>query len=251
MPALDDLAAEPNVGGILRASEFGTSPLRIVQRARASAQHALRMLRNGLRITVRDAPNRQFRFSLGERYALGDGHRAGWELSDDAAWELGVDGAMAARVATLPTARLRIGTSTDVEAHASTALLWADRSLLVADPLVRILYLFFALEALVGDRGSGEKARRTAFRRSMLDHATRGGFRNPHVTYALYDDVRSTAVHGGRAPEVTERDANGLDDDVRRALDQLLDFAASLGEARHSKVMNALDGHADAPELVQ
>lgn len=251
VPAPGDLTTEPHVGGILRATAAGTDRRRIVERARVTVEHALRLLRNGLRSTVMDAPNRQLRFSLGERYALGDSRRAGWELGDDAAWELGVNAEMARRATSTPVGHLALEAHTDVETHVHTALRWADRSLTTADPLLQVLYLFFALEALVGDRGSGEKARRVAFRRAMLDHATREGFRNPHVTYALYDEVRSAAVHGSPSPEVTDRDASGLDSDVRAALDQLLEFAASIDETRHSKAMQALDRHGDAAELVQ
>lgn len=251
VPAPDDLATEPHVRGILRAAAVGTDPRRIVERARGEAQEALRVLRNGLRTTVMGAPDRQLRFSLGERYAFADSRRAGWQLADDAAWELAVNAEMVARATSAPTARLNVAAGTDVETHVHTAIVWADRSLMTADPLMRVLYLFFALEALVGDRGSGEKARRITFRRAILDHATREGFRNPHVTYALYDEVRSAAVHGGRPPEVTNRDASGLDSDVRAALDQLLEYAAAIGETKHSRVMQALDRHSDADELVE
>jgi len=172
-------------------------------------------------------------------------------LADDAAWELGVNAEMALQVAAMPAARVAVNARTGVERHAGMAMLWAERSLITPAPLVRLLYLFFALEALVGDRATVEKGRRIAFRRATLDHAIRGGFRNPHITYALYDEVRSAAVHGDRPPEVTERDADELDDDVRAALDQVLEFAASIGETKHAKVMKALDQHQDAPEMVR
>lgn len=251
VPAPDELTADPDVRGILQTTAVGTDRHRIIQRARATAEQALRVLRNGLRTTLRGAPNRQLRFALGERYAFADSHRAGWQLADEAAWELRVDAEMAARVATTPTARLDAAAHTDLDTHANTAMRWADRSLITPDPLVRILYLFFALEALVGDRATGEKGRRISFRRAVLDHATRGGFRNPHITYALYDEVRSAAVHGGRPPDVSERDADALDADVRGALDQVLKFAAGFAETKHSRVMNALDRHPDAPEIVR
>lgn len=127
---------------------------------------------------------------------------------------------------------------------------WADRALLTPDPLVRLLYLFFALEALVGDRAATEKARRITFRRAMLAHAVRGGFRNPHVTYAFYDDVRSAAVHGNSPPEISTDDVKALASDVRRGINEVLEFAVSIEARRHSQVVHALDTHSDAPALL-
>jgi hypothetical protein len=250
VPLPDDLAKEPHVGGIVRVTAAGTGGRQVAERARATAEHALRMLRNGLRSEVHEAPNRQLRFTLGERYAFSGSQIAGWQLADDAAWDLSVDAAMAAQADSLAVSRLEVDDRTTVGSHALTALTWADRSLLTPDPLIRVLYLFFALEALVGDRSDGEKGTRISFRRAMLDHATSGGFRNPHITYALYGQVRSAAVHGGEAPVVTDKDANRMDSDVRAALGQLLEFSALMTEPRHSKVMDALDRHRDAPELV-
>lgn len=102
----DDLRSEPNVGGVVRAAALGTKPARIVEPARADAEHAVRVLRVGLPSTLPFAASRQFRFSLGERYAFDDSRLAGWRAADDVAWELSIDASTAARVASTPTGRL-------------------------------------------------------------------------------------------------------------------------------------------------
>ena len=250
VPAPDDLLLEPHVGGVARAEALGTNRARIVDRARSNAEHALRVLRVGLPSALKLAASRQFRFRLGERYAFEDSRRAGWQIADDAAWEIGIDASTAAQVASTPMGRLSARPASTVERHAATALRWADRAVLTPDPLVRLLYLFFALEALVGDRAAAEKGRRITFRRAMLDHAITGGFHNPHVTYALYDDVRSAAVHGDDPPEITADEVYALDTDVRSGISEVLEFAASIETSKHSQVIHALDTHPDALGLL-
>jgi hypothetical protein len=248
--ALADLLDEPHVAGIVQVAAVGTNPRRIAERARLTAEHALRLLRNGLQTTP-GIPNRQLRFRLGERFAFTDSPTAGWRRFDDAASTLTTDAETAELAVAMPAALLPEHASTRIEAHANLAVQWADRSIHTSDPLTRILFLFFALEALVGDSAAGEKGRRIAFRRAMLDHASSGGFRDPHITYGLYDEVRSAAVHGSQPLAVTEQDANRFDVDVRLALGQLLEYAASSPHTRHSKVIESLDHHPDAAELVQ
>jgi len=50
---------------------------------------------------------------------------------------------------------------------------WIDRSLVTPDQLVAMLFLFFALEAILGDKAEGLKSLGLAFRRSMLGHLAR------------------------------------------------------------------------------
>lgn len=47
------------------------------------------------------------------------------------------------------------------------------------EPLVRLLYLFFALESLLGDTGESQKAGLIALRRAMLSQAMGRGFTHP------------------------------------------------------------------------
>jgi hypothetical protein len=247
IPAHGDFASEPHVGGLARVVESGTDPGRIVERARRVAEHSIRIVRTGLRQVADD---RQRRFRIGDRYAFSTSEVAGWRIADDAAWEIGMTAATGAQTAEQHVAGLTATPRNKLERHAHIALRWTDRATLATEPLVRVLFLFFALEALVGDRADEEKARRVAFRRAMLDHATRGGFRNPHITYWLYDEVRSAAVHGGEPLELTSRQVSGFDSDVHDAVEQMLEFGASIGATRHRQVLRALDTHPDVPDLV-
>lgn len=250
VPTPGELATEPHVAGVVRVNASGTDPRRTVERARDVADHALRALRLGLRVTVRDAAPEQLRFRLGDRFAFRESIFPGWRTADDAAWELTVTPDLGARVNEAPVAALPASPRNDVERRALTALRWSDRAFLAGDPLVRVLYLFFALEAIIGDKAEKEKGRKIAFRRAVLDHATRGGFRNPHITYALYDEVRSAAVHGEEPPTITVRDADSFGIDVRSAINQFLELAAANKATKRAQVLQALDAHPDVPELL-
>jgi len=64
-----------------------------------------------------------------------------------------------------------------LERQASLAVRWMGRAALATDLLVRLLYLFFAFESLLGDKGEGEKAGLIALRRAMLSAARGRGSR--------------------------------------------------------------------------
>jgi hypothetical protein len=105
---------------------------------------------------------------------------------------------------------------------------WMERACLTGDRLVAMLYRFFALEALLGDKSEGLKAHGLAFREMMLSHVIEGGFRHPNATFLYYDQIRSVAVHGGQAPEVTAKVADDFEW-VRDALAKYLALAREQG----------------------
>ena len=88
---------------------------------------------------------------------------------------------------------------------ADRALGWIERAQLTGDRLVALLFLFFALEAILGDESEGSKAMPLAFRQALLDVDRSGGFSDPNPTWLLYGAVRSAAVHGSEAPPISER----------------------------------------------
>lgn len=246
----EDFRAEPDVGSVVAAEAIGTDPQLIVARARERAEHAIRVLPAGLHSTLLTAADRQLRFRIGERYAFADSPRSGWAVADDVAWELSIGPSEAALVTAMPVGGLASVPRNELERSAHTAMRWADNGLLMTDPLRRVLYVFFALEALVGDKSEKEKGRKIAFRRAMLDHAVRSGFRDPHVTYALYDEIRSTAVHGQEPPALSNREADRFADDVCAAINEFLAFATALGATRRGQVTHALDTHPDAAAML-
>lgn len=120
------------------------------------------------------------------------------------------------------------------------------------EPLVRLLYLFFALESLLGDTGESQKAGLIALRRAMLSHAMGRGFTHPSRAYGLYEKVRSAAVHGSEPrPDVSEADVRLFAGDVREALDEYLRYGQEQGLTRQSQLVAALDSHPDRPRLIE
>lgn len=68
-----------------------------------------------------------------------------------------------------------------------------------------LLFQFFALEAILGDKAEGLRALGPAFRRTTLGHLVSGHWTGPENIYYQYDKVRSAAVHGSEPPEVRLR----------------------------------------------
>lgn len=94
---------------------------------------------------------------------------------------------------------------------------WMERACLTGDNLIVMLYRFFALEALLGDKSVGPKAHGLGFREMMLSHLMERGFRHPNATFFYDDQTRSVAVHGGQAPDVPRNVAAQLEWAVRDA----------------------------------
>jgi hypothetical protein len=122
------------------------------------------------------------------------------------------------------------------------ALRWFDRAQLEADPVIALLFLFSALEGLLGEKSEGLKAGKLTMRRAMLGLLASGGFTDPDRTLRLYDEVRSYAVHGEETPAVGENLVARFSDDVRRALNEVVSFAESEGITTRKALRRALDG---------
>jgi hypothetical protein len=137
----------------------------------------------------------------------------------------------------------------DIEKKAHIAMRWMERARFTADPLVALLFLFFALEALLGDKSEGLKAHALAFRHTILSHVATGGFTDPNRTLFLYDDVRSGAVHGEDAPHVDEDTADRLEWTVRDALAQYLKVARENGFTKRAQLRRFLNEHPDRTKL--
>jgi hypothetical protein len=137
-------------------------------------------------------------FRLGETFWIDDGS-SGWSLDPEKGWELelgeGLEGHIDGQeLATLPA----VGT-TDVERRANRALVWIEQSQFAVDPTIAMLFLFFALEAILGNSSEGLKGPRLALRRAVLGAATADQFTHPTSTLLLYDVVRSNAVTARRS----------------------------------------------------
>ena len=127
---------------------------------------------------------------------------------------------------------------------------WMERGSLIGDNLIAMLYRFFALEALLGDKSEGLKAHGLAFREMMLSHVIEGGFRHPNATFFYYDQIRSVAVHGGQAPDVPRKVAAQFEWAVRDALVNYLTLARQQGFYKRGKLLEFLDQHPDKPNML-
>ncbi len=216
----------------------GTNYERMAERAREIALHGLRVLRAVLR-EDRFVKDQQLRFRLGEVVWFSDS-ASGWSAAADRAWgyELSKDALKFASPP--PVSSLPATGRSDVEQAANRALWWFEQAQLAVDPLIELLFLFFALEALIGDT-EREKGRRLAIRRAVLGSKTTGHFTHPRRTYLYYGRVRSTAVHGGEPPKVSRDELNKLGWDIRAAINEFLRFASEHRMTERRWVVQALD----------
>jgi hypothetical protein len=172
-------------------------------------------------------------------------------MSADRPFDLGVNEELVELAAAQPVASLPVDPSNSVEERAIIAVGWIERSWFAGEPLIELLFLFFALEALLGDESEGLKAHGLAFRQAMLSGVVQGAFSDPNRTYLLYDQVRSTAVHGGRAPEVDEPLVKAFRGHVRRTLNEYLTYARRENISRGGALVRSLDNQAKRPELIE
>jgi hypothetical protein len=229
----------PTMASVIAVECTGTSYAKMMIRAREVAEHALRLLRVGLREhhTIHDD---QLRFRLGVGYWFSD-TASGWQRRRDEGFPFELtetmrEVAMSPAIASLPPEGCN-----DIERCANLALKWFERSQLETDSLMRLLFLFFALEAILGNKAEGRKARGLAIRRSILGERMRQGFPHPALIYLLYDQVRSVAVHGGNPPNVPEDEIDKFSWDVRWAINEFLGLADKEGLSKRGRLLATLD----------
>ena len=239
---------DPPVGAVAVVEVSGTNGHRMADRARAEVRFELRKLRLGMR-GMNLYHERQLRFRLNGSFTFDQGGQ-GWNRPDDSRFEAGLLPESLEKMKSEELFSLTAPPVTDLDKCAHRAAEWIERALLVNDsPLNALLYLFFALEALLGDRGEGLKGHGLAARLAMLNHVTESGFTHPNVTLFLYDQVRSSAAHGGDPPEVDWRTVSQLTWDVRDALNRYLRLAAREGLYRRGRLIQHLERHPDWPKL--
>jgi hypothetical protein len=248
-PVTPGFQLDEPIGCVVAVPARGTSYHRMAERATVVASHALRVLRIALR-EHRMIPHMQLRFRLDGGYSFG-GRIVGWKRPEGEPVHLGLNDELIELVRGRPEARLQVTTPNDIEARANLAITWMERGWLAVEPLPAMLFFFFALEALLGDRRDRLKAVPLAFRQAMLGHAEEGGFEDPGRTYSLYDEVRSAAVHGGSPPSVDWKMTYNFGGQVRRTLIQFLNFAERNELKGKSELLKALDQHPDRDALAE
>jgi Apea-like HEPN len=227
------------IGTVVSTTCEGTSGTAMKDRASKKVEHALRQLRAGLR-EHRSIPDQQLRFRLGTTYWFSGGG-GGWSTRSDQIIDVGLNDELVELVTSTGIARLPAEGGTRIEKAARRALRWFDDALLATDPLKEVLYLFFALEAILGDTSEKLKDENLALRRALLSHKLGQAFTNPKRIYGLYGKVRSKAVHGGEPIEVSKSEVTNFQWDVRRAINEFLEYARKEGFSKPGKLLMALD----------
>jgi hypothetical protein len=67
----------------------------------------------------------------------------------------------------------------------------------------------------------------------------------------LYDQVSSAAVHGEPPPDLSQKTATQFAWDVRRALNEFLEFAKQEGLTKRAQLRRALDNHPRRNKVVE
>lgn len=238
--------ADKPTGCVAAVPVSGSHHGKMAERAKDQARHVLR----GLRIALGgQVDEQQLRFRLGTGYAF-DKRLTGWERRKDEAYDVELPEDVLTDLLSNPVMAVPAEPGNDVERKATLAMKWMERACMTGDELVALLYRFFALEALLGDKSEGLKAHGLAFREMMLSHIVSGGFSHPNRTFFLYDEIRNAAVHGGDTPAVASEEATQFEWAVRDALSNYLKLARDQGIERRGKLLQVLDTHPDRAKTV-
>jgi hypothetical protein len=225
LPAWIGGAPSP-LDSVIAVPTRGTSGLRMMERGKETAEHALRLLRAGLR-EHRSIVDDQLRFRLGTHYwfTVNGEPRAGWQRRPGDPITLELNDQLVELATSSQVAALQEHGSNDVERRANRALAWWERSFSVTDPVIKIVFLFAALEAILGNRSEGIKSDDLTMHRAALSEALNEGFSLPDRALALYEHVRSLAIHGEEPVPVAREEAQAFEWDVRRAINEYVRFA--------------------------
>jgi hypothetical protein len=245
--ALRDLVDANQVGCFAAVQVTGTSDVRMAARGRQTAEHALRLLRFTLRAPSKFR-DQDLRFGIGNFWwTEGGGHQ--WSMPSRPQL-VHLQGQLIEMATSQPVADLGVSDESKINDHARIALGWFEKAQLEDDPLSELLYLFFALEAVLGDESEGLKGEKLALRRATLGHLTIGTFRHPARTYVLYDEVRSKAVHGSKlALPVTDDAVLQFSHDIRDGINEVIQLARTRGYTKRAQLRDALDHDPARDEL--
>lgn len=239
---------DPPVGAVVPIQVKGTNLGRMKERALPVVNRSLRIMRIALRAHF-SISDMQLRFRVGEGYSFGD-HLVGWKLRADAEVNLNIDDELVEHVQAQPVATLAEASRNDLQRRADRALRWIEDAALSTDPVEELLFLFFALEALLGRKDEGLKARGLAFRRAMLGVAASETFADPNRVFWLYEEVRSAAVHGEDPPEIDQREVGQFAWDIRNALAEYLKLAANEKLETRRAMLRFLGRHPERDRLI-
>lgn len=253
-PIPDDLSARSDPEWDLRTRSIATTIVggsnrgKMLLRARRVVRFALSVLRAALTETYDRYDDSQLRFDLADVCGFIDeeSHWRQYRGSSHADLTLPADA-----IASFKAERLGLdGVSKKIRDKLAIAFGWHDRARETDDLLVRALFLFFGLEALLGDKSEGLKSQSLAFAEALVSLTEDGSFRHPSDLHFLYDEIRSRAVHGSRDFEVTDRDVNFLDEGVTRTIQNFISIVVREKISSVSKFQNWLRVHSRGADLL-
>ncbi|WP_158220329.1 hypothetical protein, partial [Kineosporia sp. A_224] len=224
----------------------GTNSSRISERARMAVEKGLSALRAVYRRRIQDG---QLRFRLNAHMAF-VGIGFGFHMPPNTAWGLNIS-SFSVDPEDVSLFDLAIKEpACDLERALQSALEWMDRATFAGDPVVEVLFLCFALESLLGDKSDGLKAYNLAIRQALLSHLVNGHFPLPNRTLAIYEDVRSSAVHGGVVDGVTPELARKFQWSTVETIRDFVKYAETTGARKVSRLVRSLDESPDRALLL-
>jgi len=226
-------------GAMAEMTVEGTEYSRMIERGRARIEFALQMLRVCL-ANLDLLSDIQLRFRTGRFYVLDDANY-GFRRQPDAPLRLEVPAKLEDLSPAFQLLPLTFdGNETEIRRQAKLAVVWISESSLTANLTHKVAFLFSALEAMLGSKAEGLKAPSLVYYRMMLGEVVTGGFPDPNRLYWMYDEIRSSAVHGELVAEISSDDVRSLEWSVRRALFELVQFADEHKLVSRSAVRRAL-----------
>jgi hypothetical protein len=252
-PSLPDdpwlLEWKETAGSVAVVEVAGTGKVQMKERAQESAAHALRVLRIALR-EHNAIHNHQLRFRLGTSYAFDDGTE-GSRTRGDVAYQLEIDSDLLLFAKDQVVVDSPLVTTTEIERQVDITLRWMERAMFADDPLIGVLYSFFAFEALIGYKISGHNGVVLAFRQMMLGHIVDGHFSDPFEPLLMYKSVRNTAVHGESLASIDEDTLSGFLWTVRRTLNQCLKLTKERSFTESKELRDGIEQHCDRAQLTR
>ena len=239
----------PEAKCIAAIATTGTSRSAMTDRAREQLEYRLRLLRIALREHM-GINNRQLRFRASEVYSYGEDF-SGWQDRGERGFPLELDPSLIELAEMQPVAELIAGPQTELERRVDVAMRWMERARFTIDPLVALLYLFFAMEALLGSSKSDKIALRLAFRQTMLAAAVGKPFTHPNETFFLYTEVRNAAVHGDAPPAVSWDTVRGFELTVRWTLKHYINLAREQRFTTRAELLEWLGTHGDRQQVIE
>ena len=167
--------------------------------------------------------------------------RAGWQRRPGEPITFQLNDQLVELAKSPPVADLWERGPNDVERRASRALAWWERSFSATDPVIKIVFLFAALEAILGNRNEGIKSDDLAMHRAALSEALDEGFSSlaAHLTCTSMSVRWRSTAKSRWLSLVTKRRA--FEWDIRRAINEYLRFAQRLQLTKRKQVRGELE----------